>query len=79
MVVTKRRSLMSMKWQKKDFGKKNRRKSKNEIFDDDTGLLFYFSFTSGQKQTDQNRRRMEMSSTNGNSEIQTVIGLCNGR
>jgi hypothetical protein len=44
---------MSMTWQKKDFRKENRRKSKN-IVTDDTGLLFHLLFTSGPKQTDQN-------------------------
>jgi hypothetical protein len=42
-----------MTWQKKDFRKENRRKSKNIVIDD-TGLLFHLLFTSGQKQTDQN-------------------------
>jgi hypothetical protein len=49
-----------MNLQKKDFGKENRRKSKNEIIDDDTGLLFYLLFIS---------KRIEKSSTNGNREI----------
>ncbi len=48
---------MSMTLQKKDIGKENRRKGKNDIIDD---LLFYLLFIS---------KRMEKSSTNGNREI----------
>ncbi len=58
-----------MNLQKKDFGKENRRKTRNVIIDDDTGLLFHLLFTSGQKPTDQKGRRMEKPSTNGNSKI----------